>query len=728
MRAMTRLLLLALLACVALPAQARTCLVLSGGGARGIAHVGVLKVLERERVPVDCIVGTSMGAVVGSLYASGLSAAEIEDAVRAVQWSGLFRDASDRTNRPLRSRLQDRSFLIGAAIGYRHGKFGIPRSLLQGQRLGLVLRGLLLPAAGVEDFDALPTPFRAVATDLENGDMVVLARGDLPTAVRASMAVSGVLPPVEVDGRLLSDGGTSSNLPVSVARALGATRIIAVDISAPLYKREELNSPLTVTDQVITAMMRRITQAEIDSLGAGDVLIAPELGEIGSADFELAVQDGIGLGEAAAAAQAAALRAFALPEAQYAAWKDRRHAGIRRLGRIARIELDNRSPASDAVLRAYLREHPDDEFDREIIERDIARLYGIGEFESVDYALRPAQGEAGDVLRVSVREKQWGQGSLRFGLRLEDDFDGSSNFDFGARLRATEVNERGAEWQLDGQIGKTTRLAFEWLQPLDEARQRWVLPRLGFSARNQPIFLNELRAIELRRSSLEAGLDAGRWLDDWGSVSAGVFRRASHYAARTSSVDIESRTEHTAGLRLDFLRDSQDDAQFPRHGTYLQASLRQHARLAGGDFDSTVLEFRSSHALPILDDDRLLLQGRLQYAVGNDLPADELGFLGGFLDLSGFAEDARFGRHLALGQAIYYRNVATVFDRYRLFAGGSIEAGNAWDLDSQISLDSLLWGGSVFVASESPLGALYFGYGHAEAGENSLYLFVGRPY
>lgn len=701
---------------------------LSGGGARGIAHVGVLKVLERERVPVDCIVGTSMGAVVGSLYASGLTAEEIEAAVRAVEWSDAFRDASDRTDRPLRSRLQDRSFLIGAAIGYRDGKFGIPRSLVQGQRLGLVLRGFLLPAAGIEDFDRLPTPFRAVATDLENGEMVVLARGDLPNAVRASMAVSGVLPPVEIDGRLMSDGGTSSNLPVGVARRLGATRIIAVDISAPLYTREQLTSPLTVTDQVITAMMRKQTKAEIDSLGPGDLLIAPDLGTIGSADFLPAVQDGMRLGAEAAEAHIDQLRAMAVPEAQYTAWTHSRHEGIRKLGRISRIELDNQSDASDAVLRAYLSEHPDDVFDRATVERDIARLYGIGEFESVDYALSPAVDGNGEVLRVSVREKQWGQGSLRFGLRLEDDFDGSSNFDFGARLRATEVNEKGAEWQLDGQIGKTTRLGFEWLQPLDEARRRWVLPRVTFSARNQPIFLNELRAIELRRSSLEVGADAGRWLDDWGSVSAGVFRRASHYAARTSSIDIDARTENTAGLRFDFLRDTQDDAQFPRHGTYLQASLRQHAKVAGGDFDSTLLEFRTSHALPILADDRLLLQARMQYAVGNDLPADELGFLGGFLDLSGFAEDARFGRHLALGQAIYYRNLATVFDRYRLFVGGSLEAGNTWDLDSQISLDSLLWGGSVFVASESPLGALYFGYGHAEAGENSLYLFVGRPY
>jgi NTE family protein len=726
MRAMKRLILSALLALCANSVHAKTCLVLSGGGARGLAHVGVLKVLEREHVRIDCIVGTSMGSVVGSLYASGLSADEIEAALRDVDWSVVTRDASDRIDRPLRSRQQDRTFLVGAAIGYRQGKFGIPRALVQGQRFGLVLRGFLLPAAGIEDFDALATPFRAVATDIESGQMVVLERGDLPTAVRASMAVPGVLPPVEIDGRLMSDGGTSSNLPVGVARALGANHVIAIDISAPLYKREELTTPLVITDQMLTAMMRRQTDAEIRSLGPGDVFIAPELGTITSADFDRSLSEGIGLGEAAAASVAPALRRLAVPEADYDAWVAQRHGAIRKIGRIAGIELDNRSPSSEAVLRAYLREHPGDDFDRATIEKDIARLYGIGEFESVDYALSPAAD--GDVLRVSVRQKQWGQGSLRFGLRLEDDFNGSSNFDFGGRLRATEVNDRGGEWQLDGQIGKNTRLAFEFLQPIDEAQQFWVLPHAGFSARNQPLFFNELRALELRRESLEVGVDAGRWLSDWGSLGAGVFRRSSHYSARTANIDIESQTQHTAGMRLDFLLDTQDDAQFPRHGRFIQASLRQHAKVLGGDYDTTVLEVRSSHAIPLFDDDRLLFRTRAQYAEGNVIPGDETGFLGGFLDLSGFAEDARFGRHLALGQAIYYRSLATVFDRYRVFGGGSIEAGNTWDTDSEVSLDSLLWGGSVFVASESPLGALYFGYGHAEAGENSLYLFVGRPY
>lgn len=716
-----------LLALVGATVQAKTCLVLSGGGARGLAHIGVLKVLERERVPVDCIVGTSMGAVIGSLYASGLEAQEIEQAMAAIDWAAVMQDQSDRSDRPLRLKQQDRSFLVGAAIGYRHGKFGLPRALVRGQRFGLVFRGLLLPTAGIEDFDRLPIPFRAIATDLESGIMQVLADGDLTSAVRASMAVPGALPPVERNGRLLIDGGAVSNLPVSIALDLGADRIIAVDISAQLVPREQLTSPIAVTDQMVTGMMRRQTEAEIAALRAGDVLLTPQLGQIGSLDFALAQGAAVAPGEAAAIAARDKLARMSVPPAAYTAWREQRRGAIRALAAPTRIELDSDSgPGRTAVLRSYLHEHPGDAFDQAQIEREIARLYARGEFVAADYRIEPDA--AGDVLRISLRDKEWGSGTLRFGLRLEDDFDGNSAFDLGGRLRATEVNDSGAEWVADAQIGKTTHLGYEWLQPLGAARQWWLLPHAAYHARNQPLFLGPDRALELRRQSLDAGLDAGYWIDDWGALSMGVFHRTSRYEGRTAASEFDPITQNSTGLRLDFQRDTQDDAQFPRRGQFVQGSLRHHLRSLGGEFDATVLELRGLQALPIGDDDRLLFQTRLQYTEGDNLPADEFSFLGGFLDLSGYPEDARVGRHSALAQAIYYHPLASLFGRYRVFAGGSLESGNTWESERDIGFDSLLWGGSAFVAAESPLGALYLGYGRTEAGEDSLYLFVGKPY
>lgn len=705
----------------------RTCLVLSGGGARGIAHVGVLKVLERERVALDCIVGTSMGAVIGSLYASGLSADEVEQAVLGIDWAQVFNDRPARLDQPLRRRELDRGFLVESAIGYRQGRFGIPVSLLQGQRLGLALRAVLLPTSTVDDFDALPIAFRAVATDLETGEGVVLGQGDLARAVRASMAVPGVFPPVEIDGRLLVDGGSASNLPVSIARQMGATRIIAVDISAPLRVRQDLNSPLAITDQMLTAMIRRQTEAEAALLQPGDLLLRPALGGLGSADFLAAARSAIAPGTAAAEAAQTALAAFALPREEFEALQRARTAQVRRLAELPGLALGDGPPLVKAALRAWQREHPDAEADLAALESKLWRIYGLDRFESVDY--RWDDTEEGPRLALDLRERRFGDGGLAFGLLLQDDFDGNSTFQLGARLRDTEVNASGAEWLVEAEIGKRTHVGLEWLQPLNEARSVYALPSAAYTARSHRISLGARDALEYRRQSFELGADLGLWLGRWGQASLGAQvqqNRFSRVAGLPGLVNVERET--APAWRFGLLADTQDDLRFPRHGSFHRLGLRHYGGGLGRDFDASVLDYTGSYVWPLSEAGHLLLRGRLQHTWGGDAPLSELAYLGGFLNLSGYAEERLAGRHLALVQGIYHREAGRLFDRFRMFYGGSVEAGNTWLQRRDVDLSGLIFGASLFVAADSPLGALYFGYGQAERGENSLYLFIGRPY
>src|ERR1700757_2180487 len=187
-------------------ARPRVCLVLSGGGARGMAHIGVLKVLEELKVPIDCIAGTSMGAVVGGLYASGMTAAQIDSTMRSVDWQEAFRDAPPRRDLAFRRKQDDRNFLVRLPLGLKHGQILLPKGFIQGQKLQETLRQLTLQFNDRTDFDTLPTPFRAVATDLESGEAVLLDRGDLAIAMRASISAPGVFAPVDHQGRLLVDG------------------------------------------------------------------------------------------------------------------------------------------------------------------------------------------------------------------------------------------------------------------------------------------------------------------------------------------------------------------------------------------------------------------------------------------------------------------------------------------------------------------------------------------
>lgn len=709
----------------------RTCLVLSGGGARGMAHAGVLRVLERERIPVDCVVGTSMGAVVGSLYASGMDAAAIEATVRGLDWEGVFDDRVDRRDTSARQRLDDRSFLVRAALGFREGRASLPPSLLQGQRLGLVLRGLLLPTAGVEDFDALPTRFRAVGTDLETGEGVVLATGDLAMAVRASMAVPGVFPPVEIGPHLLIDGGVAMNLPVDVAQQLGARRIIAVDISAPLRRREALTDPLAISDQMVTAFIARTTAEQKTRLQPGDVLIEPALGELSSMDFTGAVGVAIDAGAAAAEAALPELRALAVDEAAYAAWQARRVAHLAGEPRaIARVDVDNRSRMAERAVRAMLAEHPGQPLDRAAIEADIARLYGTGEFAQVDWSITREGGQ--DVLGLRTRGRDWERdGRLRMGLRIEDDFDGTSNFQLGARLERRELNARGGEWRLDAAIGKVTRLTGEWYQPIEEDRRWFVAPRLDFQGRNQPVFAtSDLRAFEFRRESAEVRLTAGRLVGDLGEVAVAPFRRRSRYALRTGGLgllgpDAELDTLSTAGLEATLYLDALDAPDFPTAGWLLQARHAAYLAGLGSDVDANASALDWLHAYGP-GDGSLLLRARLRYVDSFDLP-EEVVFLGGFQNLSGYSEDALFGRMSAFGSATWYQPIGG-FLRYRLYAGGSLELGNAWSTTPAVSLDNLIFAGSVFLAADTPLGPMHLGLGQAEGGERSLYFVIGRPY
>src|SRR2546430_1358956 len=207
----------------------RVGLVLSGGGARGAAHIGVLKILEQMRVPIDAIAGTSMGAVVCGLYASGLSARDIEKIMTSINWQDAFRDRPPREDLTLRRKQEDESFLVKFPLGVRAGHILLPKGLIQGQGLTQMLRRLTLPVARLSDFDQLPTPFRAVATDLESGDAVVMGAGDLTSAMRASLSAPGVFAPVEREGRLLVDGGIPDNVPVDIARAMGGDWVLPGD-------------------------------------------------------------------------------------------------------------------------------------------------------------------------------------------------------------------------------------------------------------------------------------------------------------------------------------------------------------------------------------------------------------------------------------------------------------------------------------------------------------------
>ena len=274
-------------------------LVLAGGGAKGFAHVGVIRVLEELRIPIDYITGTSMGAIVGGFYAMGMSSEQIEEIILTTDWHDVFQDKPDRRDRSWQRKLDEHLYMVNTMAGIRDGKLTLPKGVIAGQKVDLMLRDLTLPASFVNDFDDLPIPFRAVAADIETGEAVVLGSDDLAKAIRASMSIPGAFPPIEWEDKLLVDGGIALNLPVSVVREMGADIVIVSNLSSTLRKKKELETFLDITAQTSDFLIQRNVQEQLATVDPTDVLIETDISGISTADFQMG-REAIKIGKDAA--------------------------------------------------------------------------------------------------------------------------------------------------------------------------------------------------------------------------------------------------------------------------------------------------------------------------------------------------------------------------------------------------------------------------------------------
>src|SRR5579862_4625710 len=359
-------------------------LVLSGGGARGAAHIGVLKMLDKLHVPIDVIAGTSMGAVVGGLYASGMSGDEIEHAMAGLSWQAAFRDRPPRTELDYRRKEEDREFLVNLPLGLQGKRLVIPKGLVQGQMLTETLRKLTLPVARVTDFDKLPTAFRAVATNLEDGSAVILGDGDLTTAMRASMSVPGVFAPVEYRNQLLVDGGLTDNLPIDVARSMGVDILIVVDAGYPLQPGKNLNSLPSITNQMLAILLRRNIQRDLATLGPKDIVVSPQLGDFSSIDFPDTMKI-VNAGQVAAYAVESRLAALTVSNDDYERYQQARRAARSGLPKVEFVQVQPDSRQYQRAIEDLFGQFRGKTVDPEALEAQVDALYGRGDMEMLDY-------------------------------------------------------------------------------------------------------------------------------------------------------------------------------------------------------------------------------------------------------------------------------------------------------------------------------------------------------
>jgi len=699
-------------------------LVLGGGGAKGLAHIGVIKVLEENHIPVDVVAGTSMGAVVGSLYASGYTSDDLVHVAETLDWADMFDDSTSRSRTTFRRKADQFGFLTDYKITFRDGKIVLPQGIIQGQNLFLELSRMLSQTRSIGSFEDLPIPFRLVATDLGSGDPVVMTDGDLATAVFASMAIPGFLPPVEREGKYLIDGGISNNVPVNLARQLGADYVIVVNVGTDPKPPEEITNFIEVMRQTQILLTMDNTDFQLSTMVRGDVLILPDMAKLSIASFD-EVDTAIKLGEDAARSMLGALRPYQLNDEEWAAHIKARKAKPSKAHVIDKVDIVQNSKLSDEIIRTGISITPGETLDPARLNRDIDRVYGDGIFSRITYKI--VEDGPQKVLQVSAKAREASDGYFKFGVSLDSNLENESDFKLGVSYTKPQLNKWGGEWRTEINIGDTVEGVTEFYQPIGAQQRFFIEPSLSLSRDKSSFFDDQdRRRGDIKTLAFGGALQGGYLLGRWGEVRVGATKARVRIDLTDDSLGVDPFSIDDSSLITRFTVDTLDSLSFPTKGTLVIAQYDIHDDFLGGD---TQYNQSSLNAFKPFTTGRHTfgLGTRLSGSTGRDASLIGTSDLGGFLALSGFSEDELSGQYAAMAFGTYYYRLnqqAALFDA-PVYIGTSLEYGNVYQSFDDISLNNAILASSVFAGVKSPLGPIFIGAGYNDKGNTSFYFSIG---
>jgi len=702
-------------------------LALGGGGARGVAHISILREIEAQHIPIDCIAGTSMGSLVGGLYAAGVPLDDMEELVRSTDWAQLFDDKLARKDRSYRRKQDDRVGLATVGVGFNSGKLRVSPGLLQGERILGMFEKETLGVSAIDDFNKLPIPYRAVATDLNTGEAVVLDHGSLAMAMRASMSLPGVFQPAQIEGRVLLDGGVADQVPIDVVRAMGADVVIAVDVGTPLEKLDSDASVLQVVSQISGMLTVGNTKRMLATLGPNDVLITPDLGkQVATSDFSKA-PEALEIGRVAAEKARPALARFAASPAIYDRQVAARPVPSKEPPVITFVHLDNQTQYSDDYILSRLDVPLNAPLDTATIGDRVLQVYAIGTFASVTYEVVEEQGKSG--LLVHAREKPHGPNYLQLGLTVSSDFSGTYTSSLRGAILVSPLSEYGAEARVGVSLGNEPSLWGEYYHPFDVAN-RWLgYVRLGFDNPNINVFDSDAHIIatyDVRSYGLTARL--GREYGNYGAAGIGYERAVGRAAVQVGDPALP-RFDFNTGRAFVFANvDRLDSLYFPRNGYGADLTFKVASESLGSDSSYKQFEF-SALGAKALGDSPHAFQAGMSYNVTVDgtLPVQDRYRLGGRGHLVGFRTNELTGQDYAVVFVGYTYQLAEVFGRSAL-VGSTLEYGNAWESRSDMSWNDGILNGSVYIGFDSWVGPMMFGLGWREGGDGVVFIEIGKTF
>jgi len=637
----------------------------------------------------------------------------------------------DMANVTPRSRLtykekQDQlKYLLRVEFGYADGHYIFPQGIVNGNAPGRILNVLTLAQEPDTDFDKLPIPFRAIATDIETGDMVVLDHGNLSDSIRASLSIPGLYPPVHIDGHLLVDGGLSRNLPVDVARSMGADVVIAVNISTPLAKGSTLTDVISVSFQVVKLYNIQNVKDSIATLTSRDTLVEPDLGDIGATDFT-SMGEAIEAGQQQSYAALSKLTDLQLSPEAYAEYRKQYRRVLPAPRGIDFVDVTGNGPISPDLIRERFGVRPGSPWNMEAINRGLRNLYDLGYFQRVDASLVHQDGTTG--IELTVQPKEWRPSYLQFGLHISDDFEGDSNYELLGSYTATEIDSMGAEWRNQFEIGKTRLFYTELYQPLDYNDTVFIAPNVEYLNQTFDLFSGQDRIAEYGTVFPRGGLDLGWRIGEVGESRIGFLYGHVVSQPRIGDPALNPTYRNTlVGTQLNLGIDTFNNGSFPSQGSYgLITGFFPRISL-GGDASYDKLDVTVGRAFEVGGDPMLfLMEGGSN--LNTPLPLYDQFQLGGFLSLAGKRQGQLRGDRIFDAHLVYAHRVGNTVTGLGngLYLGAGLDVGNVWG-GSRSNPDGMQYGISGFVGADTVLGPLYLGVGGGKSGSLVFFLYLGIP-
>ena len=535
-------------------------LVLEGGGALGLAHIGVIQYLEEHHIPVSYIAGTSMGGLVGGVYATGRNATEVRDLVKGINWDEVISGQTRFEDLSFRRKQDAREYPTGLEFGLRKG-VQFPSGFNAGQQVDLILDRIALPYSGLQSFDDLPIPFACVATDLVTKSEHVFRSGPLDLALRSTMSLPGIFSPIRHEGHIYVDGGLLKNIPVSVAKEMGADIILGIHLEVAPLKPDASLSSFQVLGESIAAV---IAANEREAMKDADLVVTVPLQKFTSSDYDKADVI-IKAGYDAAAANAEKLSNLSVDEVAWKVYLAKRDGRRGRAATPQFVEVTGVDPQIAYPLAQQMSEFAGQPVDSAKLERKILELNGTGPFSSLNYTMVEQNNKQG--LQIEAQEKPYSPPIVRPLIVIDGSDYNDVFFSIGARITFLNFGGYRRELRNDVILGSQYGIATEYYRPFSPTSNWFVAPRVGINSSQYPLYSgNTLLALYRNRLAL-GGLDLGYAFGRTGELRLGYEGGYQHLSPQIGNeAELPTVSGATGDVNLKYSLDRRDDPVVPRSG------------------------------------------------------------------------------------------------------------------------------------------------------------------